>query len=112
MASHIIYKAATAATDGTTIAHPVFNATPCESITVSAPGLDTAGEEVDIYRDSAGTWEVARDINGVALKLAATAATNNARQIVLEGGTWYQFRKDTTAAACAIVVTEGPMRNC
>lgn len=110
MATHTIYAAATAATNGTSVPHPVFDASRHEWIIVSADNLG-AGEEIDIYRLAGGTYIVAADADGVAYKLTGTAATNNAKQIQLAGGGWYQFRKDLTAGACGIYVDEGPGMN-
>lgn len=106
MATITVYAAATAASDGSTIPHPVFNATGLEWIIVSADNLD-AGKEVDIYRLAGQTWVVATG-DGVAFKLTGTAGVNNAAHMRLEGGGWYQFRKDATAGACGIYVDEGP----
>lgn len=106
MATHTIYAPATAASNGTSVPHPVFNATGFEWIVATADNLG-AGEEIDIYRLAGGTYIVAADANGVAYKLTGTAGTNNALQLQLAGGTWYQFRKDATAGACGIYVDEG-----
>lgn len=106
MATICIYKAATAASDGTTIAHPVYNARNVEDFIVSADVL--AGvEEIDVYFEAGATFIVAKDANGVAYKITATAGTNNANPLVLKGGATYQFRKDTTATACGIYINEG-----
>lgn len=110
MATITIYQAATAASDGSTIPHPVFDASRHEWIIASADNLG-AGEEVDIYRLSGATYIVATDVHGIALKLTGTAGTNNAKQMQLAGGGWYQFRKDATASACGIYVDEGPGMN-
>lgn len=109
MATHTIYTAAQAATDGSAVPHPVFDATRFEWIVASADNLG-AGEEVDIYRLSGSTWVVATG-DGTAYKLAGTPATNADRHRKLEGGTWYQFRKDLTAGACGIYIDEGPGMN-
>jgi hypothetical protein len=110
MAMHTIYAAATAATNGTSVPHPVFDAGSYEWIVVSADNLGE-GEEIDIYVLSGTTFIVATDSDGVAYKLAGTAATANAKALQLAGGLCYQFRKDLTAGACGIYVNTGPGMN-
>lgn len=106
MSTLTIYAAATAASDGTTIPHPVYDSRAVESFTVIADNLG-GGEEVDIYILAGATYIVAKDLNGVAYKLAGTSGSNNSPMLVLEGGPAYQFRKDLTGGACGIYVIEG-----
>jgi hypothetical protein len=110
MAIKTIYQPAQAASDGTTVPHPTYNAREVEWFIVTADNL--AGvEEIDVYVQAGATYIVAKDENGVAFKLAATAATNNALQLQFAGGLMYQFRKDATGGDCGIYIIEGPGMN-
>lgn len=106
MSTLTIYAAATAASDGSTVPHPVYNARGVEDFVVSADAL-AGTEEIDVYFESGATFIVAKDKDGVAYKLAATAGLNNGNPLVLKGGLTYQFRKDLTASACGIYINEG-----
>lgn len=106
MATITIYAAAYAASDGSTIPHPVYDSRAVESFTVIADNLDT-GEEVDVYILAGATYIVAKDLNGVAYKLTGTSGSNNSPMLVFAGGPSYQFRKDLTAGECGIYVIEG-----
>lgn len=77
----------------------IWDARPTDAITVAADHL-AGGEIVQLLVIAGTTAKQVTDIYGTAINL-----TVNCSSVALEGGAQYQFRKDLTAAACAVYVS-------